>query len=179
MERISSKLKISFSNVEALSKDWGWKMLADVEGSLKITIEDKLFFDEESILLLELALALMKWVEMIESGKIIDFYYESMDYEDKPILAVMLNDNNSWRLYSIWEIFADTNNLSLKEITHSVNIYINELLLHLKNNFEFDFILFLQSEKASKSSDEWRKKEHQNKIEEKKQELASVEKKNS
>ncbi|MGL5941667.1 MAG: hypothetical protein ACRC2S_15040 [Waterburya sp.] len=150
MERISSKLKISFSNVEVLSKDLGWKMLADVEGSLKITIEDKLFFDEESILLLELALALMKWIEMIESGKMINFYYESMDYEDQPILAFMLNDNNSWRLYSIWEIFADKNNLSLKEITHSVSLYIDELLVHLKNNFEFDFRLFLQSEKTLK-----------------------------
>jgi hypothetical protein len=150
MERISSKLKISFSNVEVLSKDYGWKMLADVEGSLKIIIEDKLFFDEQSILLLELALALIKWIEMIESGKMIDFYYESMDYEDKPILAFMLTDNNSWRLYSVWEIFADDNNLSLKEIIYSINIYTNELFLHLKNNFGFDFKSFLQSEETSK-----------------------------
>ena len=138
MERISPKLKMSFSNIEVLSKDWGWKMLADVEGSLKIAIGNKVFFDEEGILVLELALALMKWIEKIQSGNMVDFYYESMDYEDKPILVFMQN-NSIWKVYSVWQVFPDENKLSLEEIIYISKKYITELLEYLKDNFKFDF----------------------------------------
>ena len=146
MERISSKLKMSFSNIEVLSKDWGWKMLADVEGGFQVNINNQFFFDEENILVLELALALMKWIEKIESGNIIDFYYESMDYEDKPLLKFTQN-NNTWRIYSAWELFADKSNFSLEEIINVSQQYILELLEYLKTNFDLDFSIFLQSEK--------------------------------
>ncbi len=52
MERISSELEIAFSNVTVLPKTGGWKMLADVEESLTITLGQDIFLDEEYILLL-------------------------------------------------------------------------------------------------------------------------------
>ena len=145
MERISSKLTMSFSNIEVLSKDRGWKMLANVEGRFQIDINDRLFFDEEGILVLEIASALMKWIERIKSGNIIDFCYESMDYEDRLLLRFARN-NNTWRVYSVWELFTDRTNFSLKEITDASQKYIAELLKYLKNNFKLDFLRFLQTE---------------------------------
>ena len=61
-------------------------MIADVEGRFQVNINNQLFFNEEGILVLEIAYVLMKWIEKIKSGKMIDFDYESMDYEDKPLL---------------------------------------------------------------------------------------------
>ena len=144
-EHISSKLTMSFSNIEVLSKDRGWKMLANVEGRFQIDINDRLFFDEEGILVLEIASALMKWIERIKSGNIIDFCYESMDYEDRLLLRFARN-NNTWRVYSVWELFTDRTNFSLKEITDASQKYIAELLKYLKNNFKLDFLRFLQTE---------------------------------
>lgn len=114
-------------------------MLADFEGSLKITIGENIFFDEEDILLLELVVALIRWINKIKSGEMIDFYYESMDYEERPILAFMLN-NNSWQLYSVWEVFADDSNFSIEEILYAANKYIIALQTHLKTNFGLDFL---------------------------------------
>ncbi len=54
---------MSFSNVTVRLKTGGWKMLADVEGNLTITLRENIFFDEEYILLLELAVALIRWVK--------------------------------------------------------------------------------------------------------------------
>ena len=136
---------MSFSNIEVLSKDRGWKMLANVEGRFQIDINDRLFFDEEGILVLEIASALMKWIERIKSGNIIDFCYESMDYEDRLLLRFARN-NNTWRVYSVWELFTDRTNFSLKEITDASQKYIAELLKYLKNNFKLDFLRFLQTE---------------------------------
>lgn len=89
----------------------------------------------------------MRWIEKIESDNIIDFYYESMDYEDKPILAFM-QKNNTWKLYSIWQLFADDSKFSLEEIINASKIYITEILEYLKTNYEFDFLVFLESEKT-------------------------------
>lgn len=113
-------------------------MLADVEGNLAITIGENTFFDEEYILLLELAVALIRWIKKIESSEMVDFYYESMDYEDKPILAFILNHNNSWRLYSVWEIFTDRSEISLEELLQTINQFISELTTYIKTNFGLD-----------------------------------------
>ena len=147
-DNYTKKLKMSFSNVEVLSKDRGWKMLADVEGRFQVRINNKIFFDEERILVLELALALMKWIEKTESGNIIDFYYESMDFEDKPLLKFTQNDD-IWNIYSVWQLFIDRSNLSLEEIISVSQKYISEVSEYLKNNFGFDFLHFLQSEKLN------------------------------
>ena len=144
----TTKLKMLFGSVEVLSHDRGWKMLCDIEGDLKIIIGNKVLFDVENILLLELALALMKWIDKIESGNIVSFYYESMDYEDKPILAFTFNDD-FWKVYSVWQVSSiSENKLSLEEAIYSSKSYIAKLLAYLKSNFEFDFLLLLRSQKS-------------------------------
>lgn len=134
MEYISSKLKFSFSNVIVPPETGGCKMLADVEGNFKITIESRIFFDEEYILLLELAVKLIKWINKIESGELVDFYYESMDYEDEPILAFKVNTDSTWHVYSVWQTFNDSSHISLEELIQSAKAFI----IHLAENLTID-----------------------------------------
>ncbi|WP_052055800.1 hypothetical protein [Myxosarcina sp. GI1] len=57
------KLKINFTIINVPTIFEGSKDQANVEGKLKIYIDKKLFFDEENILLLELAISLNDWVK--------------------------------------------------------------------------------------------------------------------
>lgn len=138
MECISSKLKMSFSNLTVPSDTGGWKMLADVEGNLTITLGQNVFFNEEYILVLELAIILIRWLKKVEFGDLVNFHYESMDYEDKPILAFIINDDHTWRLYSVWETFTDSSHISLEELLQATKKFIAELLTYLKTNFGLD-----------------------------------------
>lgn len=54
MEYISPKLKFSFSNVIVPPETGGCKMLADVEGNLKITIGERIFLTKSIFLYLNL-----------------------------------------------------------------------------------------------------------------------------
>ncbi|TWH39596.1 hypothetical protein CAL7102_08844 [Dulcicalothrix desertica PCC 7102] len=138
MECISPKLNFSFTNVIVLFETGGCKMLADVEGDLKITLGEKFFFDEEYILLLELAITLIKWINKIESGEIVDFYYESMDYEDEPILAFKVNTDSTWHLFSVWQNFNDSSHIFLEELIQSTKAFITHLAAHLTTNLNID-----------------------------------------
>lgn len=130
--------EISFSNVSVRPKTGGWKMLADVEGNLTITLGKNIFFNKEYILLLELAVALIRWVNKIKSGEIANFHYESMDYEDEPILAFIINDDQTWRLYSVWETFTNSSHISSEELLQATKKFIAELIIYLKTNFGLD-----------------------------------------
>lgn len=138
MECIYPKLKFSFSNVVVPPETGGYKMLADVEGNFKITLGKQIFFDEEYILLLELAIRLIKWISKIESEEIVDFYYESMDYEDEPILAFKVNTDLTWHLFSVWQNFNDNSNIPLKELIQSTKTFITHLAAHLTINLNID-----------------------------------------
>lgn len=113
-------------------------MLADVEGNLKITIEERIFFDEKYILLLELAIMLIKWINKIESGEIVDFYYESMDYEDQPILYFKENVNLTWNLYSVWQNFNGNSCVSLEELIQCTTTFITHLAAYLTIDLNID-----------------------------------------
>ena len=59
---------------------------------------------------------------------------------------VLIWNDNTWRVYLVWELFANRSSFSLEEIINASQQYIAELSEYLKNNFEFDFLIFLQSE---------------------------------
>ena len=110
----------------------GSKTIGEVEGKLSIFVNRKLFFDEENILLLELAIILHRWHERIERDEIIDFYYESMDYEDKPILQFVHGDRLDWYLSSVWQKFSCISQISLEELIQAVECYIFNLKYELQ-----------------------------------------------
>lgn len=77
--------------------------------------------------MVELALELRWWVNEINNGNLIEFFYESMDFEDKPILRWLPVGNNQWQIYSIWQQYNETRLFSLDSIVAASNNYVSEL----------------------------------------------------
>ncbi len=132
------KLKINFTIINVPTVFEGSKAQADVEGKLKIYIDKELFFDEENILLLELAISLNDWAKKIKQNEINNFYYESMDYEDEPILAFVNEQEDIWNLRFVWEVFPSKSEIKLTVLTEITQHYINKLKCELKKFFNLD-----------------------------------------
>ncbi|WP_052055799.1 hypothetical protein [Myxosarcina sp. GI1] len=61
-----------------------------------------------------------------------------MDYEDEPILAFVNEQEDIWRLRSVWEVFPSNNEIKLTVLTEIAQHYINKLKCELKKNFNLD-----------------------------------------
>lgn len=78
-------------------------MIAGVEGRLSIEIDGIIFFQEPGILLLELAEALIPWIQGVNFDGEADFYYASMDFEEEPIVSFNYKKNAEvYKLGSVW-----------------------------------------------------------------------------
>ena len=128
------RIEIAYTKLVTSEIFEGAKTVAEVEGKLKIIIGDRLFFCENHILLLELAIFFSNWLENIERGIIINFYYESMDYEDRSILKFFNLKHNRWHLYSVWQEFSYTETIDLKELKRAVEKYVFDLKRDLEIN---------------------------------------------
>jgi hypothetical protein len=89
MERVPCKCKIDFEIAQKPCLPITNKAFSETEGRLFISVGENIIFDEEDILLAELYSALKSW---ISRGSSEDFKYDSMDYEDFPILEFRVKD---------------------------------------------------------------------------------------
>lgn len=103
MERIPGEraMNICFSISSRPTSPCGPKLFSEVEGGLSILIDGKIVFNEVGILLLELAQCMNHWLSAIKEGRLGDFIYESMDYEDGPVLEFNRR-NGGWNISSVW-----------------------------------------------------------------------------
>lgn len=145
MERFSSKhkIKIVFNIVDVPSSLEGAKTVADVEGNLTVYVNDKIFLNEENILLLELAIILNKWLRYIKNNEFRNFYYESMNYEDQPILEFAINKEKKYSVYSVWQEFKNDDFFDLIELVKAASNYITELKHALQQKFDLNISSFL------------------------------------
>ncbi len=133
-----NKLEITFSIDIATASVEGAKVQVDVEGTLAISINRRKIFNEKGILLVELAIYLSKWLKDIEKNKIRNFYYESMDFEEHPILEFIEIENDCWKVNSIWQEFENTEYLDLGELSTVAKSYVEKLEFDLNNKFNLD-----------------------------------------
>lgn len=111
-----------------------YSMVAGVEGTLSIVNDKAVIFKESGILLLELSQSLKSWLDKVDAGDDVDFYYTSMDFEEEPILAFAYSPSK--RLYeidSVWirsQSFVSQGELveSSKHFLHDLNLTIQEKL---------------------------------------------------
>ncbi|HKS33164.1 MAG TPA: hypothetical protein VJS14_05490 [Enterobacteriaceae bacterium] len=140
MERIPGKCEmiIQYKNLSLGTLREGPQLLAEVEGELIISVGEKNVFCEKGILLLEFAKEVSSWL-LMDNG---DFLYESMDFEDSPILFFQKQPNGLWLIGSVWslETYPDIASHILKEACKS---FINELVDDLKS-YELDCECYLQ-----------------------------------
>jgi hypothetical protein len=84
---------------------------SEIEGTLIIKVKNKIIFNEEDLLLLELAIYIKQWLDRDEKP---NFSYSSMEFEEKNILTFEKEKDDLWRINSVW-LNKDQNNIY---ITH-------------------------------------------------------------
>jgi len=80
-------INIDFTLLKIPSGNERYRLLCDTEGKLVISNEDGFIFSHDGILLAEFARVLGKWLENNNNQIETDFVYNSMDFEEEPILA--------------------------------------------------------------------------------------------
>jgi hypothetical protein len=146
MDSVSSKIDIQFNiDYKVIDKDLidtnNRKILADIEGSLIISIDGNVYFQENYILLLEFAVFLTRWLAQIEKGIFQDFVYETMDYGEGPIIEFKQKSNNLWVVNSIWARENTVVNLRIQDIIIAAKDFLDDFqkdiykkyLISLKN----------------------------------------------
>ncbi|PIE40579.1 MAG: hypothetical protein CSA49_07765 [Gammaproteobacteria bacterium] len=120
-------IEIKFK-IEELPSDQSqpYSLVAGVEGVLTVVNDGETVFEEPGILLLELSQALTKWVDEVSSGKDVDFYYASMDFEEEPILTFTCSDTDSqYEVKSVWIKSESSSNRS--ELIAASKSYVKDL----------------------------------------------------
>jgi hypothetical protein len=147
MDSVSSKIDLQYNidTYKVIEKDLidanNRKLLADIEGSLTISFNGIVYFQENYILLLEFAVFLTRWLAQIEKGIIQDFVYETMDYSEGPIIEFNQKANSVWVVKSIWAKENIVVNLRIQDIIFAANDFLvnfqkeiyKKYLISLKN----------------------------------------------
>jgi hypothetical protein len=141
---ISFELSPSLTLDPKLLKERNGKLLVDVQGKVEILLNNKCFFSEPSLALLELGVCLTSWRRLMVD-KQEDFYYFTMEHDETedPILAFRNNGDNDWSLFSIWQHYKSKDLISLNDINDGVEQFLVKLDKELKENFEIKVEDFL------------------------------------
>ncbi|WP_427138852.1 hypothetical protein [Psychrobacillus psychrodurans] len=135
-------LKFNFEFVPTLTvdkkllKEKNGKLLVDIQGKLEICINNKRFFLEPSLAILELGVHLARWKRDIDDTQK-DFYYFTMEHDERdgPILALVNKRDNKWSLFSIWQEYEHKESLPINVITVAVDLFLTHLNKELIKNF--------------------------------------------
>ena len=119
------------------------KLLTDVQGELKITMDESCFFHEPSLALLELGVSLKTW-RTRDPGAAESFHYFTMEHDERegPILAFIRKSEDEWQLFSIWQEFKHEDTVSLDVLLRAVDQYLVELERVLMNRFNLKYSNF-------------------------------------
>ncbi|MBO8176864.1 MAG: hypothetical protein H0Z31_05320 [Bacillus sp. (in: Bacteria)] len=146
MDSVSNQIELKFifdidSNKKIekeLIASCDYKLIVDIEGRLDIYVNDKLFFSDQYILLLELGISLTKWIQKIKLDKTEDFKYVTMDYNDGPILEFIKCSNNRWRIYSQWQEFECHMEIPEYTLVQVVEHFLIDLQERLLNTYQIN-----------------------------------------
>jgi hypothetical protein len=135
-------LKFAFEFIPSLSidqkllKEKNSKLLVDIQGKLEVWINNKCFFLEPSLALLELGVYLARWKRDIDDTPE-DFYYFTMEQDEKdgPIIAFINKGDNKWSLFSIWQEYEHKESLPINVIRAAVDLFLLDLDTELIKNF--------------------------------------------
>jgi hypothetical protein len=113
--------------------------LIDIQGKLEILVNNKCFFIEPSLALLEFRVELARW------SRKEDFYYFTMEHDEGPILAFINKGENNWSLFSIWQEFEHKGLLCINIISDAVDLFLLKLDRELIKNFGIKIADFISS----------------------------------
>ena len=124
-------MKIKFEITTIPEKEQKKYLTAYLEGVLQIFIGSKLFFNQSGILLIEFAIVIRQWLTKIKKGRMIDFMYETMDY-DEPILRIIHTNDNNFLIESVWQEIEVKEQLQEADIFTEFEKYLENLSDALK-----------------------------------------------
>ncbi len=130
-------MKIDFEITDFPIEEQKKYITAYLEGVLKITINDVVFFDQSGILLIEYAKCVSKWLAKIKLGKIVDFTYETMD-NDESILSIIHVKDNFYRIDSIWKTNEVIQLINKNEIIKEFDAFLDNINDVLKIRFNLN-----------------------------------------
>ncbi|NUE67587.1 MULTISPECIES: hypothetical protein [Snodgrassella] len=119
-------VEINYTDLNINNVTYGSQIFSEVEGHLIIYINNEIILSEKGILLLELAKQLKDWMNNCDK----DFFYESMDYEDAPILLFRKINLNNWQISGIW-MDKTYSNIKFSELQFACNNFIDKLIIDL------------------------------------------------
>lgn len=96
-------------------------LLAYIEGDFSIFYNEKPYFQDSYMCLLELGVQLVRWLNLKN-----DFYYHAITSEDTDILCFKRNGDTSYTISSSW-VSTESLIVSGKELFESVSDYISDL----------------------------------------------------
>ncbi|MFN7046001.1 MAG: hypothetical protein ACK4M1_12460 [Flavobacterium sp.] len=102
-----------------------------LEGILKIYVNEITFFDQSGILLIEFAIFINRWLNIIKKGEYVDLIYNTMD-NDEPILSFNYVKDNYYRIYSVWQE-TEVSELLIKE---NIVVEFEKYLVYLNNELK-------------------------------------------
>ncbi|AJD89588.1 hypothetical protein JMA_02710 [Jeotgalibacillus malaysiensis] len=114
-----------------LLKKRNGKLLVDIQGRLDIFVNDRCFFSEPSLALLEFGVALKRW------NREDHFRYFTMEHDERegPILAFIEKEACRWSLFSIWQECDAHEPLTFEVVSGAVDTFLLELDKDLINNY--------------------------------------------
>ncbi|MBG6131239.1 hypothetical protein IWQ47_002893 [Aquimarina sp. EL_43] len=124
-------MKIEFEITSIPEENKKQYFVAYLEGTLRIFMKGKLFFDSTDLLIAELGILLRRWVERIRIDQFVDFLYETMDSDESPILLFKYNGKDGFLIESVWREFDADKAIDKDELLEAVEDFLHRLDIEL------------------------------------------------
>lgn len=144
--RLNNKIvmKIEFGITSIPSNNQKQYFTAYLEGFLKFFLGGKLFFDSDGLLLIELGVSLRKWLDKLEGGQLTDFYFETMDSDETPILSFKYNEKDGFYFKSVWQEFEAVEAVQKDMLIKVIDDFLNKLDIELSQCSNVRLIEFME-----------------------------------
>lgn len=142
---IDFKMDTALKLEKKLLQQRNGKLLIDVQGELRISIDQSIFFLESSLALLELGVELKSWRKKDPKAEN-SFYFFTMEHDERegPILAFIKKGEDEWHLFSIWQEFKHKDVVSSEVLLKAVDQYLVELEEMLVKKFTIRYSDFIE-----------------------------------
>ena len=80
---------------------------------------------------------------LLKDGVEEDFLYETMDYNEGPILEFIKGSDSRWRVFSVWQKIEMDETFSLSLIQEAIDDFLSKLRKELSLQYRIDISVFL------------------------------------
>lgn len=111
-----------------------WDVLLGVVGDLTISFDGRRYLAAEMFPVVELAVALQRWLYAIARGDMTELRYESLESDDVPLLQFAPGR----RICSSWQLYEERRMFTLDELRDGARLFIDELTLEARAQLGID-----------------------------------------